>query len=181
MLTLRTYQNLAASALGDEKEISSLRAELMPLWCDDYYDINPGAELVTIDLAESGSCFTYLFDFDLSRIVVACGMPIPIGHTRDYKRQRGFPKPKKGFVKGHLIAHCIGGGMDINFVPQLRSMNGGEFRKIENLAQKNALENIKSFYFVRAVYNNESSVPHGLEQCLVYPTGKLTYKFHLNL
>jgi len=60
-------------------------------------------------------------------------------------------------------------------------MNRGEFRKIENLAQKNALENVKSFYFVRAIYNNDSSVPHKLEQCLVHPSGKLDYKLHTNL
>jgi len=108
-------------------------------------------------------------------------VPIAIGYSRDYTRQKGRPKPKKGFVKGHLIAHSIGGGMDINFVPQLRSMNGGEFRKIENLAPKNALEIVKSFYFVRTIYNNDSSVPHKLEQCLVHPSGNLTYKLHLNL
>jgi hypothetical protein len=181
MLTLRTYEDLVASALGGVEDISSLPAQLMPLWCDDYYDINPQAHLITIDLAESGSSFTYLFDLALARIVIACGVPIAIGYSRDNTRQKDHPKPKKDFVKGHLIAHSIGGGMDINFVPQLRSMNGGEFRKIENLAQRNALENMKSFYFVRAIYNNDSSVPHKLEQCLVHPSGNLTYKLHLNL
>ena len=68
---------------------------------------------------------------------------------RDASRQKGHPKPKKGFVKGHLIAPSIGGGMNINFVPQLRGTNAGEFPRLENLAQKNALENVKSLYFVR--------------------------------
>jgi hypothetical protein len=171
---------LVASDPGREG-ISSIPALLMPLWCDDYYGINPRADLVTVDLTESGSTFTYLFDLALARIVVAYGVPITISYSRNYTRQKGYPRPQGRFVKGHLIAHSIGGGMDINFVPQLRSMNGGEFRKIENLAQKNALENVKSFYFVRAIYNDDSSIPHKLEQCLVYPSGKLTYKLHLNL
>jgi len=186
--TLKTYEDLVASGQGG-KDISFLPALFMPIWCDDYYDLNPQADLVTADLAESGSSFTYLFDLARSRIVVACGVPIAISYPRDMSRQGGHPrlmdksgkKPRKGFVKGHLIAHSIGGGMDINFVPQLGSMNRGEFRKIENLAQKNALENVKSFYFVRAIYNNDSSVPHKLEQCLVHPSGKLDYKLHTNL
>jgi hypothetical protein len=180
MLTLKIYKDLVASASGQEL-ISSLPHRLMPLWCDDYYDTSPKAELVTVDLSESGSTFAYLFDLALARIVVACGVPIAPNHERDYGRQKGYPKPKKGFVKGHLIAHSFGGGMDINFIPQLRGMNGGAFRKIENLAQKNALENLKSFYFVRAIYNNDSDVPHMLEQCLVYPSGTVNYETHLNL
>jgi hypothetical protein len=89
MLTPKTYEDLAASDLGGGEDISSLPARLMPLWCDDYYDVNPGADLVTIGVAESGSTITYLFDLDLTRIVVACGVPIVISHSRDYTRQKG--------------------------------------------------------------------------------------------
>ena len=99
---------------------------------------------------------------------------------RDASRQKGHPKPKKGFVKGHLIAPSIGGGMNINFVPQLRGMNAGEFRKLENPAQKNALENVKSLCFVRAIYNNKSDVPHQLEQCLIPESGHVLYRLHSN-
>jgi len=180
MLTLKRYQDLVSSSTGNDP-ISSLPLRLMPLWCDDYYETNPKAELVTVELNESGSTFTYLFDLALARIVVACGIPIAPTHKRDSGRQKGYPKPQKGFVKGHLIAHSFGGGMDINFIPQLGRMNGGAFRKIEKLAQKNALENVKSFYFVRAFYNDDSSVPYKLEQCLVYPSGNLNYQMHLNL
>jgi hypothetical protein len=181
MLTLSTYEKLVASRLAEGEEISSLPNSLMVIWLDDYYEVAPRADLVTVDLVESGSDFTYLFDLALTRVVVVCGVPIAVSHSRDYNRQNRHPRPQKGFVKGHLIAHSIGGGMDINFIPQLGSMNAGEFRKIENLAQKNALENVKSLYFVRAIYNNDSSVPHKLEQCLIYPSGKLIYKMHLNL
>lgn len=56
-----------------------------------------------------------------------------------------------------------------------------EFRKIERLAQKNTLENVKSFYFVRAVYNDASGVLYKLEQCLIHPSGNLAYQLHTNL
>jgi hypothetical protein len=179
MLTLKSYEDVVASVPVREL-ISHLPDSLMPLWCDDYYNVNPRAELVTVDLNDSGSTFTYLFDLALQRIVVACGVPIVPEHGRDYSRQAGYPKPQKRFVKGHLIAHSMGGGMDINFIPQLGSMNGGAFRKIEKLAQKSALENVKSFYFVRALYHDATEVPRMLEQCLVYPSGRMSYELHRN-
>lgn len=179
MLTLSTYETVVRSGLRDPGGVATLPDILIPLWCDDYYYVNPRAELVVIDLDESGSSFKYLFDLTLTRVVVSCGVPVTVGHARDSSRQSGYPS-LKGFIKGHVIAHSIGGGMDINFIPQLRAMNGGEFRKIENLAQKNAFENVRSFYFVRAIYNDDSSIPHKLEQGLVYPSGKVAYKTHLN-
>jgi hypothetical protein len=152
----------------------------MPLWVDDYCESHPGAKLVEVNLTESGSCFTYLFDLALSRIAAVCGVPIVPKYPRDEKRQDKYPKPTKGFVKGHLIAHSFGGGMDINLVPQLKTMNNGRFKSIEHFAREFAKANIKSFYSVRAFYNDESDIPQKLEQCLVYPSGDISYSVHSN-
>jgi hypothetical protein len=177
MVTKRDYEDVVAGT----SDVTDLPKEIMPLWVDDYYDTDPGANLVEVHLEDSGSCFTYLFDLARSRIVAVCGVPIVPKYSRDEKRQRKYPKPKKGFVKGHLIANSFGGGMDINLIPQLGVMNNGKFKSIEYFALKFAKENIKSFYSVRAVYNDESDTPNKLEQCLVYPSGRISYQLHSNV
>jgi hypothetical protein len=177
MVTLKDYKDVVAGT----SDVTSLPQKIIPLWVDDYYDTHPGANLVEVHLEESGSCFTYLFDLALSRIVAVCGVPIVPKYPRDDKRQREHPKPKKGFVKGHLIANSFGGGMDINLIPQLGVMNNGKFKSIEYFARKFAQENIKSFYSVRAFYKDESDTPHKLEQCLVYPSGDISYRVHSNV
>ncbi len=179
MLTLKSYKDLAASCTGGNL-VQEIPGKLARLWTEDYSFTNPKADLVTVDLSESGSTFSYLFDIDLQRIVVASGVPISVHSKRDASRQKGFPDPGKGFAKGHLIAHSLGGGMDINFVPQLSSMNQGAFRKIENLAKKEALNHMTSLYFVRSIYSNDSQIPQKLEQCLIHPSGTIDYQLHTN-
>jgi hypothetical protein len=66
---------------------------------------------------------------------------------------------------GHFIAHCIGGGFDVNVFPQERRLNRGwssqgkTFRQMENYC----LRQPGTFCFSRPVYVDGSRVPRWLE------------------
>ena len=179
----------AYSGLG----LSDLGEGVTELWCADYRQTHGSADIVSVSLNEHGAAFTYLFDTARSRVVGAYGMPIYYQGKRDSSRQGGAPlgsKDKKKYVRGHLMAHVFGGGMDINFVPQLRSTNGSAFKRVENEVRTLAQQNDRCLYFVRTVYPAESAgqalakasqLPSKLEQGIVRHTRQLTYKMHQNV
>lgn len=179
-LTRDTYRYLAASCRSGDL-IKDIPSKLVPLWCDDYYLNNPRAELVEVDIDESGTSFTYLFDIDLQRNVVAFGVPIFSKHRRDSSRMAGHPlSAGSTFHRGHLMAHSIGGGTDINLVPQLGKLNIGEFRVLERRVRDLAKQNLRCLYFVRAIYNTKSQTPTMFEQCIIFPSGMIDYALHKN-
>jgi hypothetical protein len=90
MLTEGTYRNLIASYRGNQI-VADIPRSLVPLWCDDYRSGNPGAELIAVDLDNSGTVLTYLFDINLQRTIVAYGVPIFAKHARDSGRMAGHP------------------------------------------------------------------------------------------
>jgi DNA/RNA endonuclease G (NUC1) len=93
----------------------------------------------------------------------------------------GHPLANAGkFHRGHLMAHSIGGGTDINLVPQLGSLNIGAFRVLERMVRDQAKQNLRSFYFVRPIYNNASQMPSRFEQCVILPSKALFYSLHNN-
>jgi hypothetical protein len=50
---------------------------------------------------------------------------------------RGFPLPPNtpAVIRGHLVAHSIGGGTDINLIPQDARLNlSGGWRSLERIA-----------------------------------------------
>jgi len=180
MLTEDTYRKVVASYRGS-KLVEDIPRKLVPLWCDDYYFSNPRADLVMVDLDESGTSFTYLFDIDLQRAIVAYGVPIFAKHRRDSARMAGHPlSAGSEFHRGHLMAHSIGGGTDINLVPQLGKLNIGEFRVLERKARDLAKEHIQCLYFVRPIYKNKSQTPSMFEQCVILSSKTLTYALHKN-
>ena len=67
--------------------------------------------------------------------------------------------------KGHFIAHCIGGGPDLNIFSQDRNLNRGwspqgkTYRRMEKFCQ----EHSGTFCFSRPLYADASSVPRWLE------------------
>lgn len=73
-------------------------------------------EPVEVDQAD----LTYLFDLTLARVVGVYGRSSPTNAPRPAARMRGFPLPPEpaGVVRGHLVAHSLGGGADINLIPQ---------------------------------------------------------------
>jgi len=180
MLTENTYRALIASYRGGDI-VADISESLIPLWCDEYYSNNPKAEVVQVNLNEAGASFSYLFDVDLQRAVVAFGVPIFSQHLRDASRMAGHPLSGGGkFHRGHLMAHSIGGGTDINLVPQLGKLNIGQFRVMERVVRDLALQNLRSLYFVRSIYGDKSQTPSQFEQCVVLPSKAFTYALHKN-
>jgi hypothetical protein len=180
MLDRETYKKLIDSYRGSNI-VEDIPASLVPLWCDDYYFTNPSAELVSVDLDDSGTAFTYIFDIHRKRTIVAFGVPIFSKHQRDASRMAGHPlSAGTQFHRGHLMAHSIGGGTDINLVPQLGKLNIGEFRRLERRVRDLAKDNVRCLYFVRPIYTNTTDIPASFEQCVILPSGALNYASHKN-
>jgi DNA/RNA non-specific endonuclease len=179
-LTKDKYEKLVARYRGKDL-VKDISKKLVPLWCDEYYFMNPKAELVEVDIDTSATSFTYLFDIDRQRNVVAFGMPMFSKHQRDASRMAGHPlSDGSQFHRGHLMAHSIGGGTDINLVPQLGKLNIGEFRVLERRARKLAEQNVRCLYFVRCLYTTTSQTPRMFEQCIIHPSGIIDYEIHNN-
>jgi len=180
MLTKGTYQKLIASYRGTNIVVD-IPNGLVSLWCDDYYRENPGAELVEVDLKESGVALAYLFDIRLERTVWPMACPVFARGKRDAGRMAGHPNSAgPTFHRGHLIAHSIGGGMDINLVPQLGKLNIGEFRILERRVRDLAKRNANCLYFVRPIYNDKSQIPSMFEQGAILASKSLLYALHMN-
>jgi|SRR5580658_4173767 hypothetical protein len=180
MITEATYQGILATHRGSSL-VQDIPGKLVPLWCDEYYANNPDAELVSVDLKDAGASFTYLFDLNLQRAVVAFGVPAFARHRRDASRMAGHPlSAGSRFHRGHLMAHSIGSGTDINLVPQLGKLNIGEFRKLERRVRDLAKQNQECLYFVRVGYSGDSQTPAMFEQCIILPSGQLIYREHKN-
>jgi hypothetical protein len=80
-----------------------------------------------------------------------------------------------GREKGHFIAHCIGGGLDINVFSQARDLNRGlsaegrVYREMEKYCHANP----GTFCFSRPVYADTTSVPRWLKFGLTKEDGRL--------
>jgi hypothetical protein len=180
VITKDTYAELAGKYRGADI-ITGIAAKLVSLWCDDYYFTNPSAELVEVDVGESATSFNYLFDIRLQRTIVAFGVPTFSQHRRDASRMAGHPlSAGSEFHRGHLMAHSIGGGMDINLVPQLGKLNIGEFRVLERMVRDLAKQSLRCLYFVRPIYSNQKQTPKRFEQCVILPSGRIQYALHSN-
>lgn len=148
------YGALLASAEADapaDRTLfeKSLRHRLIRSWSDAYRRLGGSPEIVEVE--EGG--FSYLFDLSLERAIAAFGtVRTPSRASRDRARIAGFPRAlDPDYQKGHLIAHRLGGGLDINIVHQLGAANIGPFRRLEAEAARNP----GSFYFVRLLYAAE--------------------------
>jgi hypothetical protein len=139
----------------DRTEGSSPCERAAQEWGADY-ERNTGNRLYEIDLGP----FTYTFDIALKRLVSARGRSIPPTAPRDQARQKGHPRAPDGDHKGHVIAHSIGGGMDINIVAQKASVNlGRRWRQIEVFAAAHPGTAIA----VHLIYNDDSDRPASFE------------------
>ncbi len=139
--------------------------------------------------------FTFLFDQASAnssaaedRLVAAYGCSTVQCKQRDNSRMRGFlgggiEIPGKGkFDKGHVLAHVIGGGLDVNLFPQRPELNRGwsEAGKVYRRMEEYAANNPGTFVFSRMIYEDESWVPVSLEYGALLPDGKLWVEWFEN-
>ncbi len=104
------------------------------------------------------------------RVVAVIGTSSRAEEMRDAGRLRSWAGPTEELVsgerdKGHFMAHCIGGGLDVNVFSQQRRLNRGWspqgriYRQMENYCY----EQPGTFCFSRPIYADGSSVPRWLE------------------
>jgi hypothetical protein len=115
-----------------------------------------------------------------NRVVAVLGTSTRADEPRDASRSWDWVDPTEEFLeterdKGHYMAHCIGGGLDVNVFSQERRLNRGRspqgriYRQMETYCY----EHPGTFCFSRPVYADGSSVPRWLEFGLLKPDDTL--------
>jgi hypothetical protein len=149
--------------------------ELINIWLTAYEAATSASEIVEVPL----NGFSYLFDIRNERLVAAWGVSQgPADHERDASRMRGHPMSAgDDYHRGHAIAHSLGGGADINLVPQRGSLNVGAFRELE----RRAIAHPGSLYFTHWLYEaDEEQTPRRVEQGLLAPGHAADIRRHDN-
>ena len=147
--------------------------EMVAIWLDQYEQTTPNSDI--IETRAVG--FSYLFDIAQGRLIAAWGFST--GKNTDPRPDmRGHPMSEGPlYHRGHAIAHTLGGETDINLVPQLGSVNVGQFRVLEN----KAVETPGALYFSYWIYSNPNSQkPTSVEQGLMVPGRPLEVRQHAN-
>jgi hypothetical protein len=136
---------------------SDLGTRLSDLWARRYRALAiDEVELVEVTIG----AFTYLFDLSLERAVGVYGFSVPQKSARPASRIRGHPLPadsrQRALIRGHLVAHSVGGGADINLIPQSAALNiSGRWRSLERWSQTHP----GSFLAVEVIYNDGTQTP----------------------
>jgi hypothetical protein len=154
------YDAIARAGLDPER----LGEALSKAWAGEYDLVVPDAELVEITLGT----LTYLFDITESRTLGVYGRSAPTGAPRPATRMRGHPsynRPGRPATdRGHLAAHSLGGGADLNLVAQNHLLNvSGEWRNLERYAQQHP----GTFFAVHARYENDDDRPTSFVYALI--------------
>jgi hypothetical protein len=154
------YEALAAAGIGADDCDDILPAA----WAAEYRLLVPTAELVDVDLAT----LTYLFDLTAQRTLGIYGRSAPTIAPRPAARLRGHPsynRPGRASTdRGHLAAHTIGGGADINLVAQDHLLNiSGAWRSFERYAQRHP----GTPFAVQARYLADDDRPHAFVYSMI--------------
>lgn len=81
--------------------------------------------------------------------------------------------------RGHLVAHALGGGLDLNLVPQLSALNRGrspQGRRWRAL-ERDAAPSLGTPLFVRPIYDDATWAPSEFEYGLVRGGGLQVERF----
>jgi len=145
-------------------------------FCDEYEAECDPSQPASIISTNPHPQAVYLFDLTFERVVVAYAVSMEAQNKRDTARMRGFPdvdKRAKGLVgdnlcdfdKGHFLSHAAGGELDINLFPHCRKLNRGwsQQGKIFRHMEKWVSDHPGTFYYHRALYNDNTWIPDQLE------------------
>jgi hypothetical protein len=178
------YDDLLAYVQRQDGDFMAILTEtLIDTWIDHYYDMITHEPYI-LDVPDRG--FNFLFDLTLAkydkddpsrpddRVVAAYGLSRAPESKRDASRIRGFGpigRDVGATDKGHLMAHSMGGSLDINVFPQRPEVNRGRtaegkrYRAMERYAAKHP----GTFVFSRLIYGDETWVPRALEYGILLP------------
>jgi hypothetical protein len=145
-------------------------------WLTRYRTAEPNAEVIRTETKGH----SYLFDVPNTRLLAAWSVVAERApRSRDTSRMRDLSQPHgEAYHRGHAIAHTLGGGEDINLLPQLGRLNIGRFRKLE----RKAVKHIGSLYFTFWIYRSTGDqIAMRVEQGLLVPGDGLELTIHDNL
>ena len=166
------YEALAAA----EVDADVFDDVLGSAWVAEYRLLVPAAELVEVDLGT----LTYLFDLTAERTLGVYGRSAPTSAPRPAARLRGHPSyngaGRAATDRGHLAAHTIGGGADINLVAQDHLLNiSGAWRSFERYAQRHPGTPLA----VQARYRADDDRPHAFVYSMIRD-GRFVYRTFRN-
>jgi hypothetical protein len=164
MINYTHLSQLVKAMPSGSTQWQAIANRLIELWLTEYHRGTPDAEVV--ETQSQG--FSYLFDIAHERLIAAWGTSNGRNpEARDAARMAGHPlSAGREYHRGHAIAHTLGGGTDINLVPQLAKINIGAFRPLE----KRAVATPGSFYFTYWSYFSsatDTQLPSGVDQGLL--------------
>lgn len=169
------------SATAPEALAGRVVPMLVDLWLDDYAQRWKTDQIVTVTDGPIGA--ELLFDVALGRLIAAWALSRgKSDQVRDKGRMRGAPVGgNRLYHRGHAIPNSLGGGLDINLVPQLGSINIGAFRRLEN----KAVDHAGSLYFSHWLYNRGGDSkgaqrPYQVEQGVLIPGRAPDIARHVN-
>jgi DNA/RNA non-specific endonuclease len=175
----RPDQPLLASGAVDYEALAAAEINadvfgdvLASAWAAEYRLLVPAAELVEVDLGT----LTYLFDLTAERTLGVYGRSAPTGAPRPTARLRGHPSYNRpghaATDRGHLAAHAIGGGADINLVAQDHLLNvSGAWRSFERYAERHR----GTAFAVQARYLADDARPHAFVYSMIRD-GRFVYR-----
>jgi len=140
-----------------------LSEELVRLWENAYLDSTAG-EVEIVQFSDGAN--QYLFDLIPDRVVAAWGDSRRAESERDRSRQAGFiprfSRHYEGKDRGHFLSHGQGGGMDVNFFPQLKEVNRGwsDAGKLYRAMERYAAGHPGTFCFARPLYAEGNDTWH---------------------
>lgn len=191
------YPEILCAAKASGEDIAAFLREVLPYcWKDRYIAMTDRPSEILVFAYET---FDYIFDVyqqvELcdragsnlpveARLIAAIGTSKPKRTRRDDGRLRRLtvtpmPGPDSKWDRGHFIAHSIGGtvdGNEANVFLQLRSINRGRYRIMENYCRKNAGVTC----FSRPIYTDTSAHPTQIEFGVLQTNGELWVEVHPN-
>jgi hypothetical protein len=162
------YEALAAAGVD-----AHVFDDLLPsAWAAEYRLLVPTALLVDVNL----ETLTYLFDLTAERTLGVYGRSPPTTAPGPAARLRGHPsynRPDRPPTdRGHLAAHTIGGGADINLVAQDHLLNiSGAWRSFERHLQRHP----GTLFAVQARYLADDDRPQAFVYSMIRD-GRFVYR-----
>jgi len=162
---LQLWRELYLAAVVRPTNLVRLRYRTFEYMCDLYSDLE-----ATGDVAYDQT--------SRNRVVGVIGISARAAEPRETNRVQGDTEEVLLSTErdnGHFMAHCIGGGLDVNVFSQERKLNRGwsSGGKIYRKMEKYCYEQPGTLCFSRPIYADGSTVPHWLEFGLLKTDGML--------